>query len=307
MLGYGFMQTALVAAVLVGLTAPTVGVHLVQRRLSLIGDGVGHVALLGVALGLATRTAPVAAALVTAVTGAVLLEVLRHRRSAAADVALSVLFYGGIAGAVVVVARAPAGSAVNLDSYLFGALTTTTRADLVAFTVLAAVVLTVTVGLGRQLFMAALDEDFAVVAGLPVLRLNLLLATVTAGTVVLSMRILGLLLISGLMVLPAACAQQLARGYRSSMLTAVAVGVGVATSGTVVSFYADTPSGGTIVLLAVAVFVLARLARTVRRGTARLADAGAHEDAGAPAGPRSAGPIGPAISRWRGPARPSAG
>ncbi|MPQ97170.1 iron chelate uptake ABC transporter family permease subunit [Modestobacter sp. I12A-02628] len=265
------MQLALVAAVLVGLTAPTVGVYLVQRRLSLIGDGLGHVALLGVAVGVVTRNDPVVSALLVAVAGTLGVELLRSRRSAGADVALAVLFYGGIAGAVVAVTRAPAGTPANLDAYLFGALTTTTRADLAAFAGMALVVLAGTVGLGRQLFTVALDEEHATAGGLPVLRLNLLLAVVTASTVVLSMRVLGLLLISALMVLPAGCAQLVARSFRSSMVVAVLVGVTVSVTGTVVSFYADTPSGATIVLAAIAVYLLLSVARAAGAGRARPA------------------------------------
>lgn len=269
MLSYEFMQLALAAAVLVGLTAPTVGVYLVQRRLSLIGDGLGHVALLGVAVGLVTRSAPVLTALLATVAGAVAVEVLRARRSASADVALAIMFYGGLAGGVVVVTRAPAGTAVTLDSYLFGALTTTTRDDLVLFAGMAVLVLAVTVGLGRSLFTVALDEEHALASGLPVLWLNLLLAAVTAVTVTLSMRVLGLLLISGLMVLPAGCAQLVARSFRSSLVVAALIGVTVSVSGTVVSWYADSPSGGTIVLMAVAAYAVLSIARLVRRDSPR--------------------------------------
>jgi zinc transport system permease protein len=266
-LSYEFMRLALAAAVLVGLTAPTVGVYLVQRRLSLIGDGLGHVALLGVAVGLVTRSAPVLTALLATVAGAVAVEVLRARRSASADVALAIMFYGGLAGGVVVVTRAPAGTPITLDSYLFGALTTTTRGDLVLFAGMAVVVLAVTIGLGRSLFTVALDEEHARASGLPVLQLNLLLAVVTAVTVTLSMRVLGLLLISGLMVLPAGCAQLVARSFRSSLVIAALIGVTVSVSGTAVSWYADTPSGGTIVLMAVAAYAVLSIARLLRRGS----------------------------------------
>ncbi|MCZ2820600.1 metal ABC transporter permease [Modestobacter sp. VKM Ac-2977] len=269
MLSYEFMRLALAAAVLVGLTAPTVGVHLVQRRLSLIGDGLGHVALLGVAVGLVTRSAPVLTALLATVAGAVAVEVLRARRSASADVALAIMFYGGLAGGVVVVTRAPAGIPVTLDGYLFGALTTTTRGDLVLFAVLAAVVLAVTIGSGRSLFTVALDEEHARASGLPVLQLNLLLAVVTAVTVTLSMRVLGLLLISGLMVLPAGCAQLVAHSFRSSLVIAALIGVTVSVGGTAVSWYADTPSGGTIVLMAVAAYAVLSIGRLARRGSPR--------------------------------------
>jgi zinc transport system permease protein len=256
-LQYDFMQRALLAAVLVGLTAPVVGVYLVQRRLALVGDGLGHVALTGVALGVLTGTAPVLVALGCAVAGAVAIELIRSRGRASADVALAVMFYGGIAGGVVLIGLSPEGTPANLSSYLFGAITTTTRADLVVFAVLSAAVLAVAVGMAPQLFAVSNDEEYARASGMNVLGLNVLLAVLTAATVVISMRIVGLLLISALMIVPNAVAQVSARSFRASVLTAVAVGVSVSLLGTGVSFYADTPSGGTIVLLAIAVFLLA--------------------------------------------------
>ena len=255
-LQYGFMQRALLAALLIGLAAPSVGVYLVQRRLALIGDGLGHVALTGVAVGLVTSTAPVITALVAAVVGALAVELIRARGRTSGDVALALLFYGGIAGGVVIVSRAPAGTPVNLDAYLFGAITTTSAGDLWVFSVLTAAVLLVTIGLGRYLFSVSNDEEYALASGLPVLGLNLLLAVVTSVTVVVSMRVVGLLLISALMVIPIATAQLVTRSFRTTVALATLVGIAASVGGVGVSFYADTPSGGTIVLLAIAVFLL---------------------------------------------------
>ena len=125
LLDYDFMRRALVAAVLVGLAAPAVGIFLVQRRLALIGDGLGHVAVTGVALGLVLGRRPGSsrAAAVT-VGAAVAMELIRLKGQASGEIALALLFYGGIAGGVVLVSRAPSGSR-NLDAYLFGAITTT--------------------------------------------------------------------------------------------------------------------------------------------------------------------------------------
>jgi zinc transport system permease protein len=257
-LDYGFMQRALLASLLVGLTAPVVGVYLVQRRLALIGDGLGHIALTGVALGLLTGTAPVPVALACAIAGAIAIELVR--------VLLAVMFYGGIAGGVVLIGLSPEGTPANLNAYLFGSITTTSPADLAMFAVLAAVVLLVTVGLAPQLFAVSNDEEFARASGMNVLGLNVLLAALTAATVVISMRVVGLLLISALMIVPNAVAQQVARSFRGSVAIAVAVGVGVSVSGTGLSYYAETPSGGTIVLLAVAVFLMASLFATAVRG-----------------------------------------
>jgi zinc transport system permease protein len=269
-LQYDFMQRALLASLLVGLTAPVVGVYLVQRRLALIGDGLGHVALTGVALGLLTGTAPVPVALVCAVAGAVTIELVRVRGRATADVVLAVMFYGGIAGGVVLIGLSPDGTPANLNAYLFGSITTTSPGDLAMFAALAVVVLLVTVGLSPQLFAVSNDEEFARASGMNVLGLNLLLAALTAATVVISMRVVGLLLISALMIVPNAVAQQVARSFRGSVTIAVAVGVAVSVVGTGTSYYASTPSGGTIVLLAVGVFLVTALSATaVRAGHAR--------------------------------------
>lgn len=265
LLHYDFMQRALLASLLVGLTAPTVGIYLVQRRLALIGDGMGHVALTGVAVGLLTGTAPVLTALVAAVLAAVVIELLRARGRASADVLLAVVFYGGIAGGVVLIGLSKDGSASNLNAYLFGAITTTSPGDLVAFAVLAVVVLLVSVGLAPRLFALSNDEEYARASGMNVTVLNTLLAVLTAATVVISMRVVGLLLISALMIVPNAVSQQVARSFRGSLIIATVVGVTVSVTGTTASYYLETPSGGTIVLLAVGVFVVAALGATVVR------------------------------------------
>ncbi len=262
---YDFMVRALLASIMVGLTAPMVGIYLVQRRLALIGDGIGHVALTGVALGFLTGTAPVGTALICAVLGAGAIEVIRARGRATADVALAVMFYGGIAGGVVLIGLSNQGTPASLSSYLFGAITTTTPADLVVFAVLSAAVMVVAVGLAPRLFAVSNDEEYARATGMNVLGLNLLLATLTAATVVISMRVVGLLLISALMILPNAVAQVTATSFRGSLLTALAVGVGVSVAGTTSSYYLDTPSGGTIVLLAIVVFGLASALAAARR------------------------------------------
>lgn len=256
MLRYEFMQRAFLAAILVGLTAPTVGVHLVQRRLALIGDGIGHVALTGVAIAILTSTAPVTIALIAAVIGAVAIEVIRAKGRTSGDVALAVLFYGGIAAGVVLISQAPGGTPGNLNTYLFGAITTTTRSDIITFAALSAVVLTITLGLGRYLFAVSNDEEYARAAGLPVLTYNILLAGVTATTVVVAMRVVGLLLISALMIVPVATAQLLARSFRMTVVLAMVLGVAAAIAGVAYSYSADTPSGGTIVLFAIGGFAL---------------------------------------------------
>jgi zinc transport system permease protein len=269
LLQYEFMQRALLASLFVGLAAPSVGVFLVQRRLSLLGDGLGHVALLGVGVGVLTATAPVGTALVVAVAGAVFIELVRARGRTSGDVALAVLFYGGIAGGVVLLSLAPRGQATNLESYLFGAITTTSGSDLVVFGAITVTVLGIVLVLGRQLYAVSDDEEYARAVGLPVLALNLVLAVLVASTVVLSMRVVGLLLIAALMILPSAIAQLLARSFRQAVLLACGIGLVVSVAGTTTSYYAGTPSGGTIVLLAIALFLLTSAGVALREATAR--------------------------------------
>ncbi|MFP5347248.1 MAG: metal ABC transporter permease [Actinomycetes bacterium] len=268
MLDFAFMQRALLAALLVGLTAPVVGTFLVQRRLALVGDGIGHVALAGVAAGLLTATAPLWTALLAAVAGAVVIELLRGTARASADVALALLFYGGIAAGVVLISLSPEGTPANLTGYLFGAITTTTGTDLVVFAALAAFVLGTVLLLAPRLFAVSNDEEYSRATGMPVLTLNLLLGVLTAVTVVVSMRVVGLLLISALMIVPNAAAQQVARSFRGTLAVAVVVGLVTSVSGVAVSYYTNTPSGGTIVVLAIGVFLVAAVGMAVRRAAA---------------------------------------
>jgi zinc transport system permease protein len=274
-LDYEFMQRALLAAMLIGLAAPAVGVFIVQRRLALIGDGMGHVALAGVAAGILTTGRPVLTALVAAVAGAVAVELIRARGRTSGDVALAVLFYGGIAAGVVLISQAPQGTPANLNAYLFGAITTTSRTDLVVFTVLAVIVLVTAVGLGPRLFAVGNDEEYARASGLHVLALNLLLAILVASTVVISMRVVGLLLVSALMVVPVATAQVVVGSFRRTMTLAMLIGLVVSLGGVTGSYYADTPSGGTIVLLAIGLFVLASAGTAARTALRR----GVHAEA----------------------------
>lgn len=252
----GFMRQALLAALLVGIAAPLVGVFLVQRRMSLIGDGMGHVALAGVAVGVLTGQAPILTAMVLAVAAAVAIELIRAWGRTSGDIALAVMFYGGIALGVVLIARSPASSPASLTGYLFGAILTTSAQDLVVFAVLATVVLTVTVVLRPRLFAVAQDEEYSRASGLPVLGYNVALAVLTAVTVVVSMRVVGLLLISALMILPNATAQLIGRSFSATVRWAVLLGTVSSVGGVWVSYYLGTPSGGTIVLLAIALFLL---------------------------------------------------
>ena len=255
-LAYDFVLLALLAALFTGLAAPAVGTYLVQRRLALMGDGIGHIAVTGVALGLLTGAAPALTAVVVATIGAIVIEVIREKGRTSGDVALAMLFYGGIAGGVLITGLA-GQSANTLNRYLFGSILTITPTDVWLTVGLATVLVVLAVGLSPQLFAVAQDQEFARVAGLNVRFYNVLVAVMAAVTVTVAMRTVGLLLVSALMVVPVATAQQLTRGFRSTLFLAMALGTVASLSGVLVSAYVNVAPGATIVLIALAGFVMA--------------------------------------------------
>jgi len=255
LLHYDFMMRALAGALIIGITAPALGIYLVQRRLSLIGDGIGHVALTGVGVGLLFHQSPVLTAVIVAALGAVGVELVRERGRTSGDLALALLFYGGIAGGVVLVGLSDDSGNANLVQYLFGSLTTTSAEDLLVIGILGVAVLLAMLLLRPALFAVSNDEEYARVSGLPVRTLNLLMAVTTAVTVTIAMRTVGLLLISALMVVPVAAAQQVSRGFKTTMSAAMIIGVVAAAAGLIVSAEINTAPGATIVILALAAFV----------------------------------------------------
>jgi zinc transport system permease protein len=276
--GYDFMQRALVGVLITGLCAPALGIYLVQRRMALIGDGIGHVALTGVGLGLLTSRSPVLTAVVVAALGAVAVELVRERGRASGDIALALLFYGGISGGVFLVALSSGKTNANLIAYLFGSPLTTSGEDLIVMVALGAVVLAVALLLRPWLFAICQDEEFARVAGLPVRWLNLLLAVTTAVTVTVAMRAVGLLLVSAMMVVPVATAQLVARGFRATMVLAMVLGALASVGGLAVAAQYDTAPGATIVLVAIGVFAVLALSSGAGRALRRRSTAASGSD-----------------------------
>lgn len=281
LLAYDFVLLGLLGALFTGLSAPAVGTYLVQRRLALMGDGIGHVAVTGVALGLITSTSPTLTAVVVATLGAVLIEVIREKGHASGDVALAMLFYGGIAGGVLLTGLG-GQSAGQLNSYLFGSITTLSATDVWTTVALAGVVVLLAVGLSPQLFAVAQDQEFAKVAGLNVRVYNVMVAVMAAVTVTVAMRTVGLLLVSALMVVPVATAQQVTRGFRATLVAAMGLGTLAAVGGFLMSAYIDVAPGATIVLFALAGFMLAWPVGAVLRRRRRVLAPFASTPTGAP-------------------------
>lgn len=258
-----FMQRALLAALAIGVAAPLVGTFLVQRRMALFGDGIGHAAFAGVGAGLLLDVWPVWSALAVAVAGALVVEWLRAHGRATSDLALALFFYSGLAAGSVMLARS-GSAATSRDRYLFGSVLTTTWSDVRTVVVLAILIVALVALAGRALFAVVLDEETARVNGLPVDRLNLLLAGITAVTVVAAIDVVGTLLVAALMVLPVATSRLVARSFRTTLLIGAGFGVLSALAGLTASRAWDLAPGGTIVLVAAAAFALTAMLRGVR-------------------------------------------
>jgi zinc transport system permease protein len=255
-----FMRRALVAGIAVGIFAPMIGTFLVQKRMSLIGDGIGHVAFAGVGAGLIAGIWPIWTALAFAVAGALGVEWLRSRRKASGDLALALFFYSGIALGVVLVSLG-GGLNASLLTYLFGQPLTVNDSELVVILSLGVVIVASMLALRRVLFAVVTDEDWSRVSGLPVGFVNNVLAVLTAVAVVAAMRIVGILLIAAMMVLPVASGQILARSFGSTLRWSIVVSVASVIAGLAASRIWGTAPGGTIVLITAAVFAIVSVAR----------------------------------------------
>lgn len=260
----GFMQRALVASLAVGVFAPMIGTFIVQKRMSLIGDGIGHLAFAGVGAGVLLAVWPVWGALTVAVVGALGLEWLRARRTASGDLALALFFYSGIAAGVVL-ANLGGGFSANLLVYLFGQPLTVSDSEIGVIVGLGAAIVAAMLVLKRVLFAVVTDEEWSRVAGLPVGFVNGVLAVLIAVSVVAAMRIVGILLIAALMVMPVAGGQLLARSFGGTLKWSVAIGVVSVVAGLAAARIWGLAPSGMIVLIAAGIFAVLALAK---RGTA---------------------------------------
>ncbi len=269
-LAYEFMHRAFAAGAITALICPAIGVFLVPRRLSLIADSLSHVALAGVALGLLVGVSPLLGALAVAVAGAVGMERLRARGALQGDAALAVFLSGGFALAVVLISLAR-GFNADLFAILFGSILTVSPADVWLILGLGAVVAATVGTFYRQLLAITLNEDLARTTGVPVAGLNLLLTVLTALTTVVAMRMVGVLLVSAMIVIPALTGFGLGRSFRQATVIAIAMALVSMTAGLIVAYYLRLAAGGAVVLTALAIFALASLGRRAFSGALREA------------------------------------
>lgn len=252
---YDFLTRALIAGLLVAIVAPVLGMFLTVRRYSLIADTLSHASLAGVGLGMLLGINPVWTAIGVAILVAIGIERLRSNGSLSGESVLALFLSGSLAFAVVAMSAAKTFNGGVL-SYLFGSITTVSPQDLWIIGGLTVVTLGIIAKLFHSLFLMSFDEDIARANGLPVTAHSLLLAILTATTVAVSMRVVGILLIGALMIIPVLAATQWKRGFVATMLIAVVISILSVLSGLAISYSFDLATGGTIVLCAISAFII---------------------------------------------------
>lgn len=252
---YSFILRGFEAGILIAIIAPLIGIFLVLRRYSLIADTLSHVSLAGVAIGLLAKINPIVTALLTSAVAALAIEKLRSAKKIYGETALSIFLSGGLALAVVLISLSN-GFNVNLFGYLFGSILTIQASDVRLIAVLGAVIIGLLVAFYKELVYISFDEEAAQVSGIPVQAINFIFILLAAMTVALAIPIVGILLISALVVIPVAAALQLKKSFQATLLYAEAISVCSVIVGITVSFYYDLSPGGTIVLIALALFSL---------------------------------------------------
>lgn len=250
MLSYAFIRRAMLAGILIAIICSLIGVHLVLRRMSLIGDSLSHVALSGVAMGMITKTSPVLGALVASTLAALMIEELKNKFSEYGEIAIAIVMSTGIALAVVLISFARSFNA-QLYSYLFGNISTVSTIDLTVVAVLSLVIVFISYYYRRELFYITLDMTSARLAGVPIKFINRLFILMVAAVITISMRIVGILLISSLIVLPVATAMQVAKSFKQTIYLSILFAEIAVVVGMIVAYHYQLASGGTIVLFAV--------------------------------------------------------
>lgn len=263
LLSYEFMRRAFFAAIFIAGIAPMLGVFLVIRRQSLMADTLSHVSLAGVALGFFLNLNPSLTTLLIVVIAAIILEYLRTLYRSYSEISIAILMSGGLALALVLMNLSGGNSATSIQSYLFGSIVTITQEQVWILGFLFLVVFALFFLFKRPMYILTFDEDTAHVDGLPVRVMSMLFNVLTGVAIAMMIPIAGALLISAIMVLPAAISMRLGKSFNAVILISVVIGMIGMMSGLTSSFYLDTPPGATITLVFIALFLVINLIKRI--------------------------------------------
>ncbi len=264
MLNYSFMQNALFVSVFISVLCPCIGIFLVLRRYSMIGDTLSHASLAGITIGLMFNQNPVLGAFVfTSICGA-LIEFLRTYFKKYTDLILSIVLALSVGTAITIISSGKLHA--NADSFMFGSILTVTRFDMIMVVVLSVISVLALIFLYHQMLYIAYDEEAAKVAGVRVKLINYVFSILVASAISVSIRIVGVLVLSSMIALPVATALQLGKGFKATLLFSILFSGIDIMLGLFVSFYLNVAPGGFTALVSVAVLVLVLLAKRIQAG-----------------------------------------
>ncbi|MDR2132777.1 MAG: metal ABC transporter permease [Clostridiales Family XIII bacterium] len=268
-LEYDFMRRAFAVGLLLAVIIPCIGIVVVLKRLSMMGDALSHSSLAGVAAGLILGINPIVGAGAVCVAAALSIEAIRKRIPKYSEMSIAIILSAGVGLAGVLSGFVK--NAANFNSFLFGSIVAISDFEMILVACVSCAVLVAFVLLYKELFYVTLDERAARLAGVPVRSVNFVFTILTAVTVSVASRTVGALIVSSMMVVPTACAMQFGKSYRQTVIGSVAFAVAFTLIGLFLSYYARLKPGGTIVLLGVACFLLILLVKKVAalRGAAR--------------------------------------
>lgn len=263
LLSYEFMRRAFLAAIFISGIAPMLGVFLVLRRQSLMADTLSHVSLAGVALGFFLQLNPSLTTLVIVILAAIVLEYLRTMFHSYSEVSIAILMSGGLALALVLMKLSGGNSAASIQSYLFGSIVTITNEQVWFLGILFVVTLLAFLRFKRPMYILTFDEATAHVDGLPVRLMSMCFNILTGVAIAIMIPIAGALLISAIMVLPAAISLRIGRGFTMVIYLSMLIGLIGMLTGLTSSFYLDTPPGATITLVFIVFFLVVNIIKFI--------------------------------------------
>lgn len=263
LLSYEFMRRAFLAAIFISGIAPMLGVFLVLRRQSLMADTLSHVSLAGVALGFFLQLNPSLTTLVIVILAAIVLEYLRTMFHSYSEVSIAILMSGGLALALVLMKLSGGNSAASIQSYLFGSIVTITNEQVWFLGILFVVTLLAFLRFKRPMYILTFDEATAHVDGLPVRLMSMCFNILTGVAIAIMIPIAGALLISAIMVLPAAISLRVGRGFTMVIYLSMLIGLIGMLTGLTSSFYLDTPPGATITLVFIVFFLVVNIIKFI--------------------------------------------
>lgn len=253
---YGFMQRAFLASLSMSIIAPIIGLLLILRRQSLMADTLSHVSLAGVALGLLLGINPTWTNIFIIVIIAILLEYLRTIYHSYSELSVALLMSTGMAIALFLMSLDQASTSINITQFLFGSIVTISREQLILLVVLSIIVALLYIIFRKPLYILIFDEDTAFTSGLPVKWMSIIFNTITGITIAVAMPIVGALLVSAIIILPAAIALRISHRFNGVILFGIGISLIGMNSGLIISYQIGSPPGASITLSFITMFII---------------------------------------------------